>query len=80
MLVNDDILLIKKSQQGDRSSFGQLIQRHQDKIYNLCLYLLDNREDANNAAQDTFVKVFVGIKDYTPTASVYTGEEHNRLS
>lgn len=72
MLVSDDILMIEKSQQGDRSSFGELIQLYQDRIYTLCRYLLENPEDANDAAQDTFVKAFIGIKDYTPTASFYT--------
>ena len=67
-----DNLLIKKSRQGDSSAFCKLIQLYQDKIFTLCRYLLKNPEDADDAAQDTFVKAFIGIENYTPTASFYT--------
>lgn len=68
----DDIRFIENFKNGDTLAFGALVQKYQDRIYNLCRYLLDNPQDAEDAAQDTFVKAFQGLKGFTPTSSFYT--------
>jgi RNA polymerase sigma-70 factor (ECF subfamily) len=57
---------------GDTSPFEALVQKYQDRIYNLCRYMLNNQDDAKDAAQDTFVKAFQNLKNFTPTSSLYT--------
>lgn len=72
MPFRDDNELIDAFKQGERSAFDRLINHYQDKIFTLCRYLLESPEDADEAAQDTFVKAFVGLKDYSPSACFYT--------
>lgn len=41
--------------QGDRSAFGELMTRHERRIYGLCFRILGNREDAEDATQEAFI-------------------------
>jgi len=56
----------------DLTAFGELVREYQDRIYNLCRYMLGNPEDAQDAAQDTFLKAFKGLRDLRPESSLYT--------
>lgn len=67
-----DSRLIENFKKGDTSAFGVLVQNYQDRIYTLCRYMLENQDDAEDAAQDTFVKAFQGLKSFTTNASFYT--------
>ncbi len=69
--MNDD-KLIEHFKDGDKSIFAELALKYQDRIYSLCRYMLENSQDAEDAAQDTFIKAFQGLKSFTPTASFYT--------
>ena len=68
----NEIEIIEKVNQGDTSAFEALVQTYQGRIYTLCRYLLKNPQDAEDAAQDTFVKAFQGLKSFTPTSTFYT--------
>ncbi len=61
--VSDEIL-VKKSQEGDYSSFEELVKRHEKKIYNLCYRLTGNREDASDALQETFLQAFRKLSSF----------------
>ena len=50
-----DEALVRRYLEGDPSAFATLVERHQTRVFNLCLRILGNREDAFDAAQDTFV-------------------------
>ena len=65
-------ILIARCQTGDSSAFEYLVLRYQDKIFNLCRYLLKNPHDAEDAAQEAFLKAFNTISRYTPDAPFYT--------
>jgi RNA polymerase sigma-70 factor (ECF subfamily) len=69
MNENDIIECFKN---GDSSVFTDLIRTYQDRIYNLCRYMLENPQDAEDAAQETFIKAYQNLKNYTPNASFYT--------
>jgi RNA polymerase sigma-70 factor (ECF subfamily) len=72
MHTNDDIDLINSFKSGDKTVFEDIILRYQDRIYNLCLYMLGNSHDAEDAAQDTFLKAYRSLNDFKPKASLYT--------
>jgi RNA polymerase sigma-70 factor (ECF subfamily) len=72
MILQDETLLIRQFKAGDPSAFGSIIQIYQDRIYNLCYYLLGNPQDAEDAAQDVFIKAFRNLRDFRPEASLYT--------
>ncbi len=64
--------LIERFKKGDPSAFEAIVLRHQDRIYNLCRYMLQDPEDARDAAQDVFLKAYRGLKDFRPESSLYT--------
>lgn len=46
--------------------------KYQDRLLTLCCYLLKNSHDAEDAAQETFIKAFRHIRDYSPDTPFYT--------
>lgn len=68
----DDLRLVENIKKGDKLSFTLLVNKYQNRIYNLCRNMLENPQDAEDAAQDTFIKAYRNLKDYTPSATFYT--------
>ena len=64
--------LVELSAGGDIEAFETLIQAHQKKVYNIALRMTRNAEDAQELAQDTFVRAFVAIKKFRCEASFST--------
>ena len=52
----DEVLLLARS--GDRDAFNVLIMRHEQRVLRLAFRMLGSREDAMDAAQETFLRVF----------------------
>ena len=53
-----DWKLIQDFRSGDLRAFDQLVMMHKDMVFNLCYKLLQNYDDANDCAQDTFIKAY----------------------
>ncbi|MBP7276458.1 MAG: RNA polymerase sigma factor [Kiritimatiellae bacterium] len=53
-----DAALVEASLQGDRESFGELVRRYRDVVYHLAYRMAGNRADADDLAQDTFVRAY----------------------
>lgn len=68
----DDPYYIEKFKSGDKSAFEELLRKYHDRVYTLCRYMLENPQDADDAAQDTFIKTYQGLKNYSPASSFYT--------
>lgn len=64
--------LILKCKQNDREAFNQLVEAYQSKIINLAYGMLSNKEDAYDAAQEVFIKVYRGIEGFKEQASFST--------
>jgi RNA polymerase sigma-70 factor, ECF subfamily len=71
-VTSDDRDLIERFKSGDPSGFVDLVHRYQDRIYNLCRYMIGDAQDAQDAAQDVFLKVHGNLKSYKPDSSLYT--------
>ena len=67
-----DLDLIIRFKGGDTSAFGEIVQLYQVKIYNLCRYMLGNADEAEDAAQDAFLKAYQALPKFQPEASLYT--------
>lgn len=65
----DDLLYIDKVIGGDTSSFAKLVDKYQDKAYALALGIVKNDEDAEEVAQDAFVKAFRSLKKFKREAA-----------
>jgi len=68
----DDLSLINRFKAGDISAFEEILLRHQDKIYNLCRRMLGNSHDAEDAAQDVFLKAYQNLNRFKPESSLHT--------
>jgi len=55
---------IAAARNGDTAAFDQLVEAHQDRIFNLCYWQLGNRDDAADAAQDCFVRAFRSLRKF----------------
>ena len=49
---------------GDQSAYAMLVAKHKNLVYSIALKILNNREDAEEIAQDCFIKVFHALKSF----------------
>ncbi|MCB0758001.1 MAG: sigma-70 family RNA polymerase sigma factor [Flavobacteriales bacterium] len=57
--------LIQRILSGESRAFGELVQRYQHMVYTVCMRVLRNAEDAEEASQDAFVKAFRNLSGFT---------------
>jgi RNA polymerase sigma-70 factor (ECF subfamily) len=67
-----DILLIQDFMEGDSRAFDQLVLRHKDRVFNLCYGYFNDYQEANDIAQEIFIKVFKSIKKFRQESSFST--------
>ena len=72
MPQQDDQYYINQIVNGDSSAFTILVDRHKVNTYNIALKILQNKEEAEEAAQDTFIKVFQKIASFKGEAKFST--------
>lgn len=68
----DDRTLIAQSLRGDGSAFGELVHRHQDRLYNTVYRLLDNAEDAQDVVQEAFLNAYQSLHLFKGDAQFFT--------
>ncbi|HET6386956.1 MAG TPA: sigma-70 family RNA polymerase sigma factor [Armatimonadota bacterium] len=59
-----DRRLVRECQRGDRRAFSELFERHRDRVYRLAWRLTSSPDDADDAAQEVFIRVFEAIGSY----------------
>nr|WP_321453643.1 RNA polymerase sigma factor [uncultured Carboxylicivirga sp.] len=64
--------LIKKSQEGDKGAFGELVLMYGDYVFSVVFRIINNQEDSEDLAQDVFVKAWKNIKAFDETKSKFT--------
>ena len=70
--MTEEHALIRQVQRGDHEAFAQLVKIHENHVYNLCLRMSGNAEDAKDLAQESFLKAWRGIGFYKFEASFST--------
>ena len=68
----EDFQWVQAVLQGDIHAFGYLANRYKDFVYSLSFSLLKQREEAEEAAQDAFVKVFRNLSGFRQDAKFST--------
>jgi RNA polymerase sigma-70 factor (ECF subfamily) len=63
MTTNDQIL-INQIVEGDTNAFAILVDRYKDLVFTLALRMLKNREEAEEVAQDTFIKAYKSLDKF----------------
>jgi RNA polymerase sigma-70 factor (ECF subfamily) len=62
----DERTLVAKARAGDEGAFRALVRAHQRSVFGLAYRILQNREDAEDAAQEAFIRVYRSLEQYDP--------------
>ena len=61
---SDDSALVRRSLEGDAGAFEQLVSNYQRVLFSVALRLMGNYEDARDATQNAFIKVYQRLDTY----------------
>ncbi|MFB3879663.1 MAG: RNA polymerase sigma factor [Armatimonadota bacterium] len=64
--------LVERARLGDVGAFDELYREHRDRVYTLCVDLCGDREMAEDALQETFVKAWRGVRGFRGRSSFAT--------
>lgn len=62
--MENEILLLKSAMAGDEEAFRAIVEAYQNFVFAVCLNVLKDRQEAENAAQETFIKVYHSLQNY----------------
>ncbi|MBM3241631.1 sigma-70 family RNA polymerase sigma factor, partial [Candidatus Poribacteria bacterium] len=60
-MIYDDIVLVNRTLQGEQDAFEALVRKYQDAIYGLAFHLIGDFTEAQDIAQQTFIKAYLGL-------------------
>jgi len=69
---DDEHLLVAAAKRGDAHAFEELVNRYEAKIFRLTMNITRNREDAEDAMQDAFLKSYAHLEDFQEDSRFYT--------
>src|SRR5437660_4588742 len=64
--------LVRRARQGELEAYDELVRRYQERIYATIYHMTSNHEDANDLAQEAFIKAFHALKSFKGGSSFYT--------
>jgi RNA polymerase sigma-70 factor (ECF subfamily) len=64
--------LVRRARMGDLNSYDELVRRYQERIYATVYHMTSNHEDANDIAQESFIKAYQALKSFKGGSSFYT--------
>lgn len=63
---NEELRWIESARRGDRNAFSKLVQAYQIPVYNLTYRMLGNAQEAEDAAQEAFLRAYKRLNTYEP--------------
>lgn len=70
--MQDEQAIINRASRGDTSAFGQLVDHYRDYVFTIAFRILQKREEAEEAAQDAFVKAWKMLGSFKGTSKFST--------
>src|SRR5438093_8509707 len=64
--------LVRRARRGELTAYDDLVRRYQERIYATIYHMTANHEDANDLAQEAFIKAFHALKSFKGGSSFYT--------
>jgi RNA polymerase sigma-70 factor (ECF subfamily) len=64
--LNEESIWLEEARQGDKAAFGRLIEAYQGPVYNLAYRMLNNSGEAEEAAQEAFIRAYTRLDSYNP--------------
>ena len=71
VLESEDVL-VRGARRGDMKAYDELVKRYQQRIYATIYHMTSNHEDANDLAQESFIKAFQALRSFKGGSSFYT--------
>jgi RNA polymerase sigma-70 factor (ECF subfamily) len=68
----EEVELVKRARKGDLAAYDDLVRRYQERIYATIYHMTSNHEDANDLAQEAFIKAFQALRSFKGGSSFYT--------
>lgn len=66
MISHEEHVWVERAREGDQRAFGMLVQAYQKPVFNLTYRMLGNAQEAEDAAQETFLRAFSNLRQYQP--------------
>ena len=63
---------VQAALQGDQDAFAEIVYAYQDSVYNLCYRMLSDHVEAEDAAQEAFLRAYLNLRRYDPGRSFKT--------
>lgn len=68
----EDKQLVAKAREGDLGAYDQLVRRYQERIYATIYHMTSNHEDANDLAQEAFIKAYQVLPSFKGDSTFFT--------
>ena len=68
----DDATLVAQARDGDAPAFSELVKRYEGKVFRLAHHVTQNREDAEDVLQETFLKAYEHLDQFRGDSKFYT--------
>jgi RNA polymerase sigma-70 factor (ECF subfamily) len=65
--MSEDITLVRRTLAGDQDAFTALIEKYKDPVYNVAYRMLGNSTEAEDVAQESFVRAYTQLRTYKDT-------------
>jgi RNA polymerase sigma-70 factor, ECF subfamily len=69
---SDESVLVAQARQNDALAFSELVRRYENKIFRLALHITQNREDAEDVLQESFLKAYEHLDQFQGNSKFYT--------
>lgn len=65
-MSDDEKIWIESARQGDDDAFARLVEAYQRPVFNVCYRMLGDPAEAEDAAQETFIRAYTRLDSYDP--------------
>jgi RNA polymerase sigma-70 factor, ECF subfamily len=68
----NDLALVRRAQSGEAGPFDRLVRKYWQSVVQIAMRYVRNRDDAEDAAQETFLRAFCGLGRFRGESAFYT--------
>lgn len=68
----EDLELVERVRGGESAAYGDLVRKYQDRVFNACVRISGNVEDARDHTQEAFLRAFARLAEFKGLSSFYT--------
>jgi len=70
--IDDEAAIVAQARLGNATAFNELLRRYERKIFRLALHITQNREDAEDVLQESFLKAYEHLDQFQGQSKFYT--------